>query len=188
MATEQLAQSGSPAFVAALMRGDESGVEDAYREYGAVTFGFLLRLLRDRGAAEDVQQQVFTEVWKRGPTYDPQRGSVLSWIMQIARSRAIDHLRKRVPDPVDPLAHNATEPVAQDESSLKLAEDWQIAYLLGRIPRDEAQLLEMRFVKDMTQTEIAAQTGLPLGTVKMRMVQGLRRLRELLEAERGSEA
>ena len=188
MATEQLAQRTSSAVVSALQRGDQAAVEEIYREYGSVTFGFLLRTLRDRGAAEDVQQQVFTEVWTRGRSYDPERGSVLSWIMQIARSRAIDHLRKRVPDPVDPLGGNATEPAVQDVSLLKLAEDWQIAYLLGRIPRDEAQLLEMRFAKDMTQTEIAAHTGLPLGTVKMRMVQGLRRLRDLLDDEKGAEA
>lgn len=188
MTTEELTHGGSATLIAALQRGDRTGVEELYREYGSVTFGFLVRTLRDRGAAEDVQQQVFTEVWTRGRSYDPQRGSLLSWIMQITRSRAIDHLRKRVPEPVDPTAGHATEPAAQDVSLQKLAEDWQIAYLLGRIPRDEAQLLEMRFVKDMTQTEIAAHTGLPLGTVKMRMVQGLRRLRELLDDETGPQA
>ncbi len=183
MTTEQLAHRQSPALVAALQRGDQAGIEQIYREYGSVTFGYLLRILRDPGAAEDVQQQVFTEVWSRGSKYDPERGGLLAWIMQIARSRAIDSLRKRVPEPIDPADRKATEVPSRDEELTKLAEDWQMSYLLQRLPRDEGQLLEMRFVNDMSQSEIAAETGMALGTVKMRMVQGLRRLRELMDEE-----
>ena len=92
-------------------------------------------------------------------------------------------LRKRVPEPIDPADRKATEVPSRDEELTKLAEDWQMSYLLQRLPHIEGQLLEMRFVNDMSQSEIAAETGMALGTVKMRMVQGLRRLRELMDEE-----
>lgn len=183
MTTEQLAQRQSPMLVAALQRREQSAIEELYRDFGGVTFGYLVRVLRDRGAAEDVQQQVFTEVWKRGSEYDPARAGLLTWIMQMTRSRAIDHMRKRVPEPVDPTDKKSTEVAADDGSLSRLHEDWQLSYLLHKLPRDEAQLLEMRFVDDKSQSEIAEETGIPLGTVKMRMVQGLRRLREVLDAD-----
>jgi RNA polymerase sigma-70 factor (ECF subfamily) len=185
MTTEQLVHRQNPALVASLQRREQDAIEQLYREYGSVTFGFLVKTLRDRGAAEDVQQQVFTEVWKRGSEYDPTRAGLLTWIMQITRSRAIDHMRKRVPEPVDPTEKNTTEPVSGDESLTKLHEDWQISFLLAKLPREEAQLLEMRFVEDKSQSEIAEETGIALGTVKMRMVQGLKRLRQLVDAEEG---
>lgn len=185
MTTEQLVQRQNPVLVAALQRRDQGAIEEIYREYGSVTFGYLVRTLRDRGAAEDVQQQVFTEVWRRGADYDPTRAGLLTWIMQIARSRAIDHMRKRVPEPVDPTAKETTEVASGDESLTKLHEDWQISFLLQKLPREESELLEMRFVQDKSQSEIADETGMALGTVKMRMVQGLRRLRELVDEEEG---
>ena len=73
----------------------------SYAEFGGTVFGYLVKTLGDRGVAEDVHQQVFLEVWKRSPSYDPERAGLLTWIMQIARSRAIDQMRKRIPDPVD---------------------------------------------------------------------------------------
>ena len=184
MTPETLAQRPGSALLASLQRREQSAVEQIYGEYGGVSFGYLMRVLRDRSAAEDVQQQVFTEVWRRGPDYDPERGGLLTWIMQIARSRAIDHLRKRVPEPVDPTDKKSTEIAVADESIEELHEDWQISFLLKKLPHDEAQILQMRFVDDKSQTEIAAQTGIPLGTVKMRMVQGLTRLRDYVDDER----
>lgn len=186
MTSETLAQRQSPLLVKALRRREQDAVEQLYQEYGGVTFGYLMRVLRDRGAAEDVQQQVFTEVWRRGPDYDPQRGGLLTWIMQIARSRAIDQLRKRVPEPVDPADRKSTEIPDHDVSISDLHEDWQISFLLQKLPLEEAQILKMRFVEDKSQSEIATETGMPLGTVKMRMVKGLGRLREHVADERGS--
>jgi RNA polymerase sigma-70 factor (ECF subfamily) len=158
-------------------------VEALYAEYGATVYRYLLLLLGDQGAAEDVLQKVFTEVWSRGGSYDPERGNVLGWILQIARSRAIDHTRKRVPDPVDPGEMFPTESRSGDGFTDELIDRWQIAHMLERLPREESELLRARFYLGMSQTEIAADTGLALGTVKMRMVDGLRRLRSMLEEE-----
>ena len=141
----------------------------------------------DRAAAEDVQQEVFLEVWRRGASYDPARASLSTWIMVIARSRAIDALRKRVREPRDPAATLAVIEQIEDPSETpdELLERWRVAGLLRRLPREESQLLRLRFYDGLSQTEIAERTGIPLGTVKMRMVQGLNRLRDMIEQEGG---
>ena len=120
---------------AGLRRSDPAALREVYEDYGAATFGFLRGALGDRAAAEDVQQEVFLEVWRRGGRYDPARGSLGTWIMAIARSRAIDALRRRVPEPRDPagavaLAEQVEDPAA---SADELLERWRVAAPLRRV-------------------------------------------------------
>ncbi|MGE0027135.1 MAG: sigma-70 family RNA polymerase sigma factor [Thermoleophilia bacterium] len=167
-----------------LRRGDPDALAEVHRTYGGMVLGYLRNALGDPAAAEDVHQEVFLEVWRRGPGYDPDRSSLGTWVMLIARSRAIDHLRRRIPEPVDPQAPHVTETEDPAASPDLLVERWAMAVHLARIPEDQARILRMRFHEGLSQTEIAARTGIPLGTVKTYMVRGLRRLRELMEAER----
>jgi RNA polymerase sigma-70 factor (ECF subfamily) len=165
---------------ARLRAGDADALADVHEACGAATFGLLVRMLGDRAAAEDVQQQVFTEVWQRAGAYDPRRAGLLTWVLTIARSRAIDHLRRRVPEPRDPqLPDSRTVDACADA----LLERWRLAQLLGRLPEAERTLLRLRFYEELSQSEITAATGIPIGTVKARMVRGLTRLREMIEAE-----
>ena len=128
-------------------------------------------------------QQVLLEAWQRGPSFDPRRASVLTWLMTIARSRAIDVLRRRVPEPHDPALATALldRAGAEEDHASVLAERWQLTYLLSTLEPSRAELLRMRFQLGMSQSEIAAQTGIPLGTVKTRMVSALEQLRGSLE-------
>ena len=168
-----------------LGRREEAALGDLHALAGRTVMGFLVRTLGDRATAEDVFQQVFLEAWQRGAAYDPGRASPLTWVMTIARSRAIDQLRKRVPEPRDPAGSLALLEGERDTGAVvdELVERWRFAGLLGQLPEEEADLLKRRFYAGATQTEIADATGIPLGTVKMRMVQGLGRLRDLLDAE-----
>jgi RNA polymerase sigma-70 factor, ECF subfamily len=168
-----------------LRRRDPAGMRDLHAACGQTVMGFLVRTLRDRAGAEDVFQQVFLEAWQRGPSYDPDRAPPLAWLMTIARSRAIDHLRRRTPEPRDPTGALAVlEGEADPEADIDaLVEQWRFAHLLGQLPDDESDLLRRRFYGGLTQREIAGATGIPLGTVKMRMVRGLQRLRDLIDAE-----
>lgn len=84
---------------AGLRRSDPEALREVYEDYGGSTFGYLVSVMGDRAAAEDVQQEVFLEVWRRGAGYDPARGSLGTWILMMARSRAVDALRKRAPEP-----------------------------------------------------------------------------------------
>lgn len=171
---------------AALRSDDPTAIDSLWREYGRTVFAFLVRTLGDRGEAEDVHQQVFVEAWQRRRDYDPARGRLLSWLMTIARSRAIDNHRRRKPEPTDPAiveaGHGGEHPHDPEQ---EMIERWHVAHLLRRIPSAEAELLRLRFYEELSQREIAARSGIPLGTVKMRMVQALERLRELIETEEG---
>jgi RNA polymerase sigma-70 factor (ECF subfamily) len=155
--------------------------------HGRSVLGFLTQMLGDRSTAEDVLQQVLIEVWERGASYDPERAGLLTWVLTIARSRAVDELRRRVPEPIDPAGlTNRLEAANSGESETdQLLEQWRIAGLLARLPREEAHLLRLRFYDGLSQSEIAENTGVALGTVKTKMVNGLCQLRDLLEAEEG---
>src|ERR1700759_765031 len=87
--------------IRALHRSDPRAVELVSETYGALLRGFLAEALNDRDAVQDVLQQTLLDVWRRGRDYDPERASLATWLLVIARSRAIDHLRRRVPEPVD---------------------------------------------------------------------------------------
>jgi RNA polymerase sigma-70 factor (ECF subfamily) len=170
---------------ARLARGDQGALSEIEADYSAMLRGYLRQALRDPEAVEDVYQQVMIQIWKRGSSFDPRRGSMASWVLTIARTRAIDHMRKRLPEPHDP-AVTATLADAlspQEHQAEELLERWRMAHLLARLPSDEARLLRMRFHEELSQTEIAAATGIPLGTVKTRMVRALLRLREMIESE-----
>lgn len=169
--------------IAGLHSGDEAAIEQIYAEYGRVVFGYLLNVLADRGDAEDVQQKVFTEVWSRGASYDPERASLLTWIMQIARSRAIDQMRRQRPEPVEEVENFPTDRLVDDGFTDVVNDQWQMAHLLQRLPKEESEMLRARFYQGKSQAEIAEETGIALGTVKMRMVEGLRRMRQMLDAE-----
>ncbi|MGE3140185.1 MAG: sigma-70 family RNA polymerase sigma factor [Thermoleophilia bacterium] len=177
------APAGDARLAEGLRRGDPDALAEIHRVHGGLVLGYLRSALRDPGAAEDVHQEVFLDVWRRGRSYDPARASLGSWIMLIARSRAIDHLRRRVPEPRD-IADDLRRDEDPATSPDLLVERWAVAGMLASLPVAEARVLRMRFHEGLTQTEIAERTGIPLGTVKTYMVRGLRRLREMMEAER----
>ena len=152
-----------------------------YNRYGAVLFGYLRGVINDVGRAEDVFQQVMTEIWARRAQYDPARATLLTWMMTIARSRAIDELRRSRRAPSEVGLEGVAAFVTSDAEDL--AERWRIADLLDRLPTDERDVLRMRFYATLTQVEIAERTSTPLGTVKSQMIRGLTRLRTMLEAD-----
>jgi RNA polymerase sigma-70 factor (ECF subfamily) len=166
-----------------LARRDPEALRELHALHGAAIFGFLVRGLGDRAAAEDVQQQVFLEAWERGDRYDPERAGLRVWLLAIARSRAIDQLRRRVPEPRDPSSAVALAERGDETRLDELVEHWHLVAQLERLPAEEADLLRRRFYLDQSQSQIAAATGIPLGTVKTRMSSGLRRLRTALEGE-----
>ena len=103
--------------------------------YGRTILGYLTQLLRDRQTAEDVLQQVLLEVWERATSYEPERASLLTWVLMIAKSRAVDELRRRVPEPLDPsaAAERAALTRAADSDPERILEQWRIAALLEQL-------------------------------------------------------
>ena len=166
-----------------LRRGHPQAVERISERYGGLLRGYLRELLGDAATAEDVLQLTLIDVWRRGRSYDPDRASLSTWLLMIARSRGIDHLRRRVPEPFDPAKMPEVIDHETEEQADALIEQWRMAALLALLPKDESTMLKLRFYDGYSQSEIAERTGVPLGTVKMRMVKGLDRLREAMERE-----
>ena len=172
-----------------LRRGDPDAVRALYAEYGPATLAELSATLGDRNAAEDVFQQVLLEAWLRCGSYDPARASLRTWLATIARSRAIDHLRLRrhVPEPRDP-AMAAAEDWCAREPLAAVDDRVVVDSLLARLAPAEAEVVRLRFQIGLSQRQIVAHTGLPLGTVKSRIASALRRLREMLTEEEAPRA
>jgi RNA polymerase sigma-70 factor (ECF subfamily) len=167
---------------AGLRAGDPDALAALHATYGRTVFGFLRGALRDRGTAEDVFQVVFTEVWRRGASYDPERAGLLTWIMTIARSGRSTSCAAACPSPTRTPWRPGRRRGPRGGGRRARRALARGAPAHAPAP-DEAEALRLRFYAELSQTEIAERTGTPLGTVKTRMVRGLERLRDLLEAE-----
>lgn len=165
--------------VARLRTGDESAMQVLYDRYAPVVYAVALRVLADTGAAEDVLQEVFLQLWRKPQSFDASRGSMAGWLAVIARHRAVDHLRKRRP------TTDISEIVAVVDADLEGAAERhqaleKVRKALGAMAAEQRTALEMAFFEGLTHVEIAERTGTPLGTVKTRIRAGLGALRKAL--------
>jgi RNA polymerase sigma factor (sigma-70 family) len=164
---------------------DEAALDSLYRLLAPRVLACLLGILRRRELAEDVLQDVFVSVWERAEQFDQRRGRALAWLYSIARNRAIDVLRKRrsssgVEDvDIEQIEDRNEIPADERESSHTLS---ALERCLQRLTQLQQQCLRLAYVRGLSQEEIAASTGNPLGTVKSWMRRGLLALRECLEA------
>jgi RNA polymerase sigma-70 factor, ECF subfamily len=175
----------------ATARGDEPAFARVYDRYGPILFGLLLRILRSRAEAEDVLQEVFLQVWQRAHSFDPGRGRAFTWLVTLARSRAIDRLRAS--DSRERAARASAEeappePAAgewADTAAVRAERAEAVRQALAELPEEQRQVLLLAYLEGMSQTEIAAAKSQPLGTVKTRTRTALRKLSESLRARLG---
>lgn len=167
----------------AVARGDEQSLASLYDRYRLILFGLILRILHSRPEAEDVLQDVFIQVWKRAADYDESRGRAFTWLVTLARSRAIDRLRS-----LDSRQRTANESVQgmpeaisdASEDAFKSEQREVVRDALDALPEEQRQALVLAYFEGLTQSEIAGRLGAPLGTIKTRMRSGMIKLRELL--------
>jgi len=164
-------------------RGDEDALARLYDRYRIILFSLLVRILRSREEAEDVLQEVFLQVWKRAKDFDEARGKPFTWLVTLARSRAIDRIRQL--GARQRLAEAAAQDHSEDVSdavadTLHSEQREIVARALAALPEEQRRALNLAYFDGLTQSEIAEQLDTPLGTVKTRMRSGMIRLRELL--------
>jgi RNA polymerase sigma-70 factor, ECF subfamily len=174
--------------VQSIANGDQLALHALYERAHRPVFTLVMRITANRETAEELTVDVFHEVWRRAARYEPANGTVLGWIMNQARSRAIDRLRfesrkKRSPgDDKQALA----EVVADPRDVLELREQAQsLRAGLAALTPDERQAIEMTFFAGLTHAEAAARLNQPLGTIKTRIRSALHKLRNTLTAEAG---
>ena len=176
--------------VRALVARDEAALSRAYDRHGALVFGIASRVLGRGPDAEEVLQGVFLTLWRTASRFDPSRGSLVGYLVTLARHRAVDRLRARRGRPAaaggdaDLTFLPAAGPGPAEGFGAADAQARAVA-ALGALSADERRVLEMAYFDGLSQTEIAHRTGDPLGTVKGRTRAALRRLREALPASLG---
>lgn len=169
----------------AVARGDRAALGDLYRRTSAKLFGVCLRILQDRSEAEEVLQEVYLTVWRRADGFDAARGSPITWLVTIARNRAIDRLRaaggSRRAEPLE-----SADAVA-DEAPLASAiieasdERRRLDRCLDELEPQHARAVREAFLDGFTYEELAGRMGVPLGTMKSWIRRSLMRLRSCLE-------
>ena len=172
--------------VQSIASGDELALHALYEMTHRVVFTLIMRITANRETAEELTIDVFHDIWRRASRYDAANGTVLGWIMNQARSRAIDRLRfesrKKRSQGVDapPLADVAPDP----HDVLELREQGEsLRAALAALTPDERQAIEVTFFGGLTHAEAAARLDQPLGTIKTRIRSGLHKLRRALTAE-----
>jgi RNA polymerase sigma-70 factor (ECF subfamily) len=158
-----------------LTTGDRKALGEFYDLYAGLVNGLALRILHDRGEAEDVVQEVFVQVWRQATRFDPRRGSPEAWLCTIARTRALDRLRRRTSRRED-ASTAPPEAVALPRSDEALA----VRKALEGLSADQRRALELAYYEGLTQSEIAERLREPLGTIKTRIRTAMIRLREVL--------
>jgi RNA polymerase sigma-70 factor, ECF subfamily len=151
-----------------------------YRGYAGELLGFALNALGERGAAEEIVQEVFTRAWRHADRYDPARGSVRTWLYQIARHAIIDTRRRASARPSIAPGEPLLETAGRDSIEQAML-GWQVAAALERLTPDHRQMIRLAHFRGMSVREIAEQCELPIGTVKSRTWYALRSLRLVLE-------
>ena len=174
------ADSPDTTLVSAIRAGDQSAMAALYDRYSSVVYSVALRVLGDTSAAEDVQQDVFMQLWRNPGAFDASRGNLGAWLAVITRNRAIDTLRKRRPqDDIEDVVLSVVPDLAADADRSRVA--GKIRELLGAMPATQRSALEMAYYEGLTHTDIASKTGEPLGTIKTRIRSGLIALRKAFE-------
>ena len=163
--------------------GDERALRLAYDRYGAAVLHLAGHSLGNTADAEDVAQATFVAAWLGRQTYDPRRGGLLGWLLGIARRKVVDRLRAAAREErlVETVRRQPGR--ASDASPERVVDRLVLADELARLPGEQRRVLELAFYDDLTHAQVAAVTGLPLGTVKSHIRRGMSALKQRWEVD-----
>lgn len=172
---------------------DSAALSELYDHYNRLLFGLILSILKKREEAEDILQEVFTTIWEKAEQFDLDRGTVYTWIVSLTRNKSIDRLRSKVykeqkkqstsldnEDVFYPLYSDEQDPL---EQTILTDRAKRVHNALDQISDKQRKVLQVAYFNGMSQSEIAEEFDIPLGTVKTRMRDGMIKLRELLGKE-----
>lgn len=162
---------------------DENALRALYDHYSAALYGVIFRIVNDKETAEDILQETFVKIWNNSAGYDSSRGRLYTWMLNIARNNAIDKTRSKnfksegqvrnIEDFVYSVEKQHNESIPTDHIGLKK--------LVEGLKPEQRQLIDLLYFNGYTQTEVADEFGIPLGTVKTRVKAAITRLRELMK-------
>jgi RNA polymerase sigma-70 factor, ECF subfamily len=171
---------------------DQQALEALYEKYQRIVYSLVLRIVRDEDEASELLQDVFVQVWQKADLFDKDRGNFSTWLLTLAHNKAINTLRSKAykkrsletrgdDDEIMRLAGEAVTNVSTPLSE-QIADDARVQVLdaLRKIPEAQREALTLAYYEGLSQSEIAEKLGVPLGTVKTRMRQGMLKLKEFL--------
>ena len=171
--------------LARIAAGDQPALAEFYDASSAKVFGLVMKILADRTVAEEVTMDVYTQVWRRASSYDAERGTPGSWLMTLAKTRAIDRFRSSYLErgrqvPLDQAAELPGDAATPEQYSADLERQRLVQEAMASLSAEQRQAIALAYYWGLSQSEIADRLRLPLGTVKTRMRLGMIRLREVL--------
>ena len=169
-------------------QGDPRAFEVVYDRHGGAAFSLAYRMVGSRTAAEDATQEAFVSIWRSRQRYDPERGSVRSWILGIVHNRTIDALRRntahdRRRSSAEGIEERFEAPELTDVEVARRDEARSVRDAIGSLPGDQERVIELAYFGGFTHSQIAEMLGEPIGTIKGRMRLGLEKLRRQLQGE-----
>lgn len=172
------------AIVERVAAGDQAALGSLYDRHGRAVYSLACRIVTDRADAEDVVQEVFAQAWRQAARYEPLRATVIGWLLMMTRARAIDRVRARSARPVAAGMELPDLPdfaPGQEAAAISLESVERLKEALRELPAAQRTAIELAYYDGLTQADIAATLGEPLGTVKTRMRSALQKLRAALQ-------
>lgn len=162
---------------------DEKALSELYTIYSKIIYSLIYKIVKKQDEAEDILQSVFLQIWNKAYLYNKEKGNVYSWIVRMSRNKALDHIRsKKALKSLDEIHFNDDEvevfidncqpidaAIAEERSN-------SLATALNQIPNEQREIIEMSYYQGYTHQEISTKFNIPLGTVKTRMRQGMKKL------------
>jgi RNA polymerase sigma factor (sigma-70 family) len=169
-----------------LMAGEEVALNEIYDQFASFVYGLALRVIGDARAAEDVAQDVFVCIWERPDAFDPDRGSLRTWLGTLAHRRAVDHVRReeaRRRRAIREASRSETTPDVE-EMAMALVTAERVRAALATLPDDQRRAIQLAYFGGKTYRQVAEVLGIPEGTAKSRLRLGLRRIADALDDEK----
>jgi RNA polymerase sigma-70 factor (ECF subfamily) len=174
------------ALVERIMAGEEDALSALYDRYAGMLYAMLVRILKDTSAAEEVLQDLFLQLWRGASRFDVSRGSLPAWLLVIGRNRALSRLRRRdrrevLEDPEEFSLDSVPSAGDLEDEAWRRQLMERLRGAMATLPPEQKEALELAYFEGMTQTEIAARTGSPLGTVKSRVRAAMQSLKQFFD-------
>jgi len=179
------AQTFSDLIVRVAAERDRAAFVTLFDHFAPRLKGYLMKQGADEALAEEIAQDVMVTLWRKAELFDPKKSSASTWLYRVARNRRIDRLRRQKTselDPEEPTLQPAPLPDVEDEMDARLRET-RVRAALAQLPEEQRDVVRLAFFGGRSHSEIADETGLPLGTVKSRIRLAFGRLRQLIEAD-----
>jgi RNA polymerase sigma-70 factor (ECF subfamily) len=179
------AEEPEAALLGRIARGDEPALAALYDRLAPLAHGLALRIVRDARLAQDAVQDAFLRTWRNAGRYDARRGRARAWVLRIVRNAAIDLLRsERAELRAESGAVAGAAGPGVDEAAARAQRGGRLREALADLPAEQRRMIEIAYFEGLSHSEIAAREGIPLGTVKSRIHEGIGRLRRLVEEGR----